>query len=96
MLEFHKLVSRLRDAFSELYKTIISIACILPVSTCECERSFSTLRLVKNYLRTSMGGNRLNSLMLLGIHDKRAEQLNLNTVVDKFGRRFPKCRIVLK
>jgi len=42
-------VHRLRDAFAELDK-LITIACTLPVSTgtASCERSFSTLQIVKS------------------------------------------------
>ena len=68
---------------------------VIPVSTASCERSFSTLRVVKNYLRNRMTDARLNSLMLLGIQSKRANSLNLDTVIDNFKCKFPNCRISL-
>ena len=37
----------------------------LPVTSCECERSISLLRLVKNCLRTTMSEERLNGLALM-------------------------------
>lgn len=40
----------------------------LPVTSCECERSFSALRRLKEYSRNTMGQERLNGLALLYIH----------------------------
>ncbi len=34
----------------------------LPVTSCECERSISMLKLIKTSLRSSMGQDRLNGL----------------------------------
>ena len=48
-------------------------------SVASCERSFSKLKLLKNYLRATMGQERLNSLALLSI-----EKCNLNTIVERF------------
>ena len=94
MLEFQGLWRRLRDAFYDLNR-LLTIACALPVSSCECERSFSTLRIVKKYLRSSMSDARLNNLILLGVHSARAEQLNLNDVTDRFAAQHPKSRTML-
>ena len=58
-LELQGYVHRLRDAFTEMDKLVTKltiIACTLPISTASCERSFSTLRIVKSYLRTSIWG----------------------------------------
>jgi hypothetical protein len=40
----------------------------LPVTTCSSERSFSSLRRLKTYLRNTIGEDRLNGLALLNIH----------------------------
>ena len=82
----------LKEAFSELHH-IVLIACILPVSTAECERNFSSMKLIKNELRSVM--KRLDSLMMLGIHQERGEKLDLDSVVDRFKARLSKCRISL-
>uniref|UniRef100_A0A8C5H9P6 HAT C-terminal dimerisation domain-containing protein n=1 Tax=Gouania willdenowi TaxID=441366 RepID=A0A8C5H9P6_GOUWI len=44
----------------------------LPVTTCSCERSFSALRWLKNWLRSSMGNNRLSGLAMMHMHKNRA------------------------
>ena len=41
---------------------------ILPVTSCEAERSFSTLRRIKTYLRSTMKQERLTGLALLNVH----------------------------
>ena len=48
------------------------------------ERAFSTLKYLKNYLRSSMTQERLNDLVLLHVH--REMPLNYNVVIDEFSR----------
>lgn len=48
--------------------TLLKIFCTLPVSTATPERRFSTLKLLKSYLRNTIGENRLNGLTLLYIY----------------------------
>ena len=47
---------------------MLQIMLKLPVTTCASERSFSTLRRLKTYLRITIGSDRLNGLALLNIH----------------------------
>jgi hypothetical protein len=49
-------------------KQLLKILATLPVSTCTSERSFSTLRRLKTYLRNTMCEERLNGLALLHVH----------------------------
>ena len=63
---------------------LVVLLCIFPVTTCTCERSVSTLRRVKTFLRTSTGENRLSALSVLSVH--RDVPLDLTEVVDKFAR----------
>lgn len=54
LTEFYVLACHLRETFSEL-NWLFNIAFVVPVSTaCACERSFSTMRVVKSYLRNRM------------------------------------------
>ena len=48
------------------------------------ERSFSAIRRLKNYFRSTIGQERLNSVMLLNIHDKHADEINLCDVSRDF------------
>ena len=51
-----------------------------------CEQSFSTLKLVKNYLRSIMSEERLSDLAMLSIENERAKKLDISKVVDIFAQ----------
>jgi len=48
----------------ENIKEALKILATLPITSCECERSFSSLRLLKTFNRTTMGDERLKSFFL--------------------------------
>ena len=66
----------------------LNIACTLPVTSCECERSCSVLRRLSNYMRATMGQERLSSLALLHIHYN--SDINVTKVVDIFAALHPR------
>ena len=47
---------------------ILVISVTLPITSCECERTISMLKLLKTSLRSTMGNDRLNGLALMLIH----------------------------
>ena len=49
----------------------------------EPERSFSTLRRLKSWLRSSMSEDRLNSLALLNVH--KEIEINIADIINKFA-----------
>ncbi len=55
----------------------------LPVTSCECERSISMLKLIKTSLRSSMGQDRLNGLAMLYYH--RDIEITSEEVVDELS-----------
>ena len=57
----------------------------LPVGVATAERSFSKLKLIKSYLRSSIGQARLNSLASLSIESDIAENLNYEHVIESFA-----------
>ena len=83
---------------------LLCIACALPVGSCEAERSFSTLRRTKIFLRNKMATARLTALTLMTHHNKL--DLNYDRIikifVTKHARRmfnesilFVQCLILL-
>ncbi|KAJ0175106.1 hypothetical protein K1T71_009247 [Dendrolimus kikuchii] len=58
----------------------------IPVTSAAAERSFSKLKLIKNYLRNNMGQTRLRHLSLIAIENKTASSLDLNEVIDTFAK----------
>lgn len=55
------------------------------VSVASCERSFSKLKLIKSYLRSTMGQSRLTNLALLSIESEIAETMDFDETIDKFA-----------
>ena len=47
---------------------ILKLLLTLPVGSVSCERSFSKMRRLKHWSRTTMGENRLNGLALMFVH----------------------------
>ena len=47
---------------------LIKIICTLPVTSAECERSFSAMRRLRTWLRCNMKYNRLSTLAIMNIH----------------------------
>ena len=59
--------SMLKHMDHEMFPNIsvaMMILAVVPATTCECERSVSTLRRMKNYMQTTMNKDRLNGLSL--------------------------------
>ena len=65
---------------------LLQIYATLPVTTATSERSFSALKYIKNYLRSTMSDSRLNELALLYVH--RDIPLNYDSVIDDFAKRY--------
>ena len=57
---------------------------VMPASNAVSERSFSTLRRVKTYLRSTMCQDRLNYLIILHVHKERTDALDLKDVANEF------------
>lgn len=95
LLQFSNFADGYKDAFYELCR-LSRIACTIPITTASAERSFSALTRIKSYLRTAMSDERLSNLAVLSIHSTRAQNLDLERVVDMFINMYPNCRIMLK
>uniref|UniRef100_J3N7P6 HAT C-terminal dimerisation domain-containing protein n=1 Tax=Oryza brachyantha TaxID=4533 RepID=J3N7P6_ORYBR len=54
----------------------------IPVTVASAERSFSKLKLLKNYLRSGMSQERLNGLATLCIEKGMLDQIDMNTVIN--------------
>lgn len=57
----------------------------LPVTTATAERSFSKLKLIKNYLRSTMSQERLTGLSILSIENDTTRETDFNLIVDSFA-----------
>ena len=70
---------------------LLLILATLPVTTCSCERSISSLRRLKTYLRSTMGADRLSGLALL--HSHYSMPVNKDEVLKVFFRKNPRRAI---
>ena len=62
--------------------------CILPVTSAECERSFSTLERLKTYLRSTMTTERQSGLAMMNIDYGRA--IDIDEIVNIFATQHPR------
>ena len=81
------------DIFSKIGK-LLQLMYVLPVTTASAERSFSSLRRLKTYFRTTTSTQRLNHLMHLSVHRYCTESLNVQKIASEFVSRNQKCQIV--
>ncbi|XP_017474754.1 PREDICTED: uncharacterized protein LOC108365266 [Rhagoletis zephyria] len=57
----------------------------IPISNCSAERSFSVLKRVKNYLRSSLSENKLNALALLTIESDLFLSIDCEDIIREFA-----------
>ena len=82
-----KALAKADKTFYPNLHTLLSVGATLPVTSAVCERSISTLRLLKPALRSRMTNARMNGLAIMFIHRKLADALELQAVVDEFATR---------
>ena len=63
----------------------IRIFLTLPVTVASGERSFSKLKIIKNYLRNNMTQERLSDLAIISIESEISEKLDFTEIIDIFA-----------
>lgn len=63
---------------------IMKLILVMPATNATSERSFSAMRRVKSYLRSTMHQERLNHLMVLHVHKDKTDQLFLPDIASEF------------
>ncbi|KAF0746429.1 zinc finger MYM-type protein 1-like, partial [Aphis craccivora] len=71
-------------AFSELHKLCL-ISITIPVSSAGCERTFSCLKRVKNYLRNKLMDSHMSNLSVIAIEKLEAKSLNIDDIINEFA-----------
>ena len=82
-----------QDQFLPTVAMLLRIFGTIPVSNATTERTFSKLKLLKTYLRTTMGQERLSGLALMSIHQDM--EVKPEKVIDIFANKKNR-RILLK
>jgi hypothetical protein len=63
------------------YRILLTI----PVTVASAERSFSKLKLIKTYLRTTMSQERLSDLVMISIENEYLNKLNYDDLIEEFA-----------
>ena len=75
--------NNLHEEMPSMYEALV-VAGTIPFSSASCERSFSTLDLIKNAMRSTMGEERLDSLMKAYTNNDILSTLEEDKLVDMF------------
>jgi hypothetical protein len=73
------------------YRILLTV----PVTVASAERSFSKLKLLKNYLRSTMSQERLNGLAMCSIEKDILDTIDFNTILNDFASRNARKSIFL-
>ena len=86
----------LKTHLFELYPNVyiaLRILLTCPVTVASAERSFSKLKLIKTFNRTSMTHSRLSSLAMLSIENDCARSLDYDNVITAFAKKKVRSRL---
>ena len=63
---------------------LFQLLVILPAANATSERSFSALRRIKSYLRSTLSQARLNQLMILHYHQEMTDRLDMKCIANEY------------
>ena len=89
--EFESMTPEARRMFQQVER-LLRIILVNPASSCTAERSFSSLRRLKTWLRSTMTQSRLNHLMLCNVHSDLLEKMDSQIIAEKFISNKPDAR----
>uniref|UniRef100_A0A3B1JLC4 HAT C-terminal dimerisation domain-containing protein n=1 Tax=Astyanax mexicanus TaxID=7994 RepID=A0A3B1JLC4_ASTMX len=93
--ELHQFRRILKGKYKLVPLQLCKVAVSIPVTTASCERSFSTLKLVKTYLRSTMTDERLSNLGVLSIAVKEGKDLESRRICRSVCKNHKNRRIQL-
>lgn len=82
-----------------MYSMVMQVAkliVIMPATNAVSERSFSALRCLKTWIRSTMNQSRLNWCLILHIHCDEADKLDLTAIANEFVSRNSSCQRIFR
>ncbi|XP_022165765.1 uncharacterized protein LOC111030535 isoform X2 [Myzus persicae] len=73
------------STFPNVYK-LLNLALTLPISSASCERSFSTMRRINTYIRSTMTQDRFSSLAILNIERDISNNIDSNDILNIYSK----------
>ncbi|XP_060846379.1 uncharacterized protein LOC132926049 [Rhopalosiphum padi] len=73
------------STFPNVYK-LLNLALTLPISSASCERSFSTMRRINTYIRSTMTLDRFSSLAILNIERDISNNIDSNDILNIYSK----------
>ena len=74
------------DVFSNIHRRLL-IACTLPISSAEAERSFSLMKRIKTCTRSTMYEERFSDLAIIAV--RYPERYKVNEICEAFVKAHP-------
>jgi hypothetical protein len=74
------------------YRVLLAI----PVTVSSAERSYSKLKLLKSYMRTTMTQQRLNDLATISLESEMLEKISYEDIIEDFISKNPKRMMLFK
>jgi len=78
----------LSNSVGNVYSNVaiaLRIMLTLPVTTATAERSFSKLKLIKNYLRTTLDQEKTTNLAIISIEHEIVDEMDFDDIIDTFA-----------
>jgi len=73
-----------QNVFTNLYK-LMQVALTLPISSATCERSFSVMRRIKTWIRSSMNQDRFTDMSILHIERDISNVIESENILNNFA-----------
>ena len=93
-LAYQQMSTECRALFPQV-QTLLKLLLVCPVTTCECERSFSAIRRLKTWLRNSMSQHRLNHTLVGNVHRNLLDEVDVPKLAKEFAEKTENRRQII-
>ena len=83
-LQYLQSLSDARRSFYSEVCVLVRLILVMPATNAVSERSFSSMKRLKSYLRSTMNQSRLNHVMILHLNKEKVDNLDLDVIGNEF------------